>query len=174
MAKSPSILPIERVASRIYLIRGEKVILDADLAELYQVPTGRLNEQVKRNITRFPKDFMFQLTQEEMEALRSQFATLKGRGKHPKYLPHAFTEQGVAMLSSVLRSTHAAHVNVAIMRAFVKLRQMLATNEALARKVSQHDQQIAVLFEHVKTLLEPPKPPKKKWIGFIHPKDKGD
>ena len=169
-AKSQSIIPIESIASRIYLIRGGKVMLDADLAELYGVTTGNLNLAVRRNERRFPQDFVFHLHAEEFESLLLQNAISKGRGGR-RTLPYAFTEQGVAMLSSVLRSDRAADVNVVIMRAFVRLRQMLATNEEVARKVAQHDRQIAVLFEHVQKLLEPPEPKKKRSIGFIHSKD---
>src|SRR5271170_5195439 len=115
---------IEKVENLIYLIRGQRVMLDSDLAEIYEVPLKRLNEQIRRNAERFPIDFMFQLTTEERRSLRSQFATLKmGRGQHRKYLPYAFTEQGVAMLSSVLNSPKAIKVNIQIMRTFVKLRQ---------------------------------------------------
>lgn len=122
-------LSIRLIERRIYLIRGLKVMIDEDLSELYGVPTKRLNEQVRRNRKRFPEDFMFQLTREEAEALRSQIATSKtGRGGR-RSLPYVFTEQGVAMLSSILNSERAIEVNIAIMRAFVKLRQMLETNE---------------------------------------------
>lgn len=138
------------------------------LAALYGVTTGNLNLAVRRNQRRFPEDFVFQLTAEEFEALRLQNARPKGRGGR-RTPPYAFTEQGVAMLSSVLRSDRAAEVNVAIMRTFVRLRQVLATNEELARKVAQHDKEIAVLFKHVKALLEPPQGPKKHPIGFIPP-----
>ncbi len=164
-----SLIPIERIASQIYVIRGEKVMLDSDLAVLYDVTTGNLNKAMKRNPRRFPEDFVFQLSGEEYEALRFQTGRAKkGRGGR-RSPPYAFTEQGVAMLSSVLRSQRAAEINVAIMRTFVRLRQLLATNEDLARKVGQHDRQIAVLFEHVKALLEPPDPPKKHPIGFVQP-----
>ena len=136
---------VQLIEQRIYLIRGQKVMIDFDLAELYGVPTKRLNERISRNKKRFPEDFMFRLTQQETEALRSQFAISKsdlrsqsvisntGRGGR-RYLPYAFTEQGVAMLSSVLNSEQAIEVNIAIMRAFVRLRQMLETNEELNRK----------------------------------------
>src|SRR5580700_2429404 len=148
-------------------------LLDRDLAELYQVPTKRLNERVRRNPKRFPGDFMFQLTAEEAEASRSQIATLK-RGHNIKYLPYAFTEQGVAMLSSVLNSDRAIEVNIAIMRAFVKLREMLATHKDLARKLEdiesklgQHDEHFQVVFEAIRQLMIPPPEPKKKnRIGF--------
>ncbi len=146
------LIPVEIIEKKIYLIRGHKVMLDSDLAELYGVETKRLNEQVRRNLKRFPDDFMFQLTEEEAESLRSHFATLKsGRGKHRKYLPYAFTEQGVAMLSSVLNSDRAIEVNVQIMRTFVKLREMLSTHKDLARKLAdmekKYDAQFNVVFD---------------------------
>lgn len=168
---SSAFVPLERVASRIYLIRGRKVMLDSDLAELYGVLTKNLNLAVRRNSRRFPEDFMFQLSEEESQALRLQFETSNaGRGGR-RYRPFAFTEQGVAMLSGVLRSKRAVEVNIGIMRAFVRLRQVLATNEELARKVAQHDREIGVLFKHVKALLEPPPAPRKRRIGFIHADD---
>jgi hypothetical protein len=158
MPKPQPVIPVERVASRIYLIRGEKVMLDSDLAELYGVPTKVLNQAVRRNRDRFPEDFMFPLTSAEVEILRSQIVTLKptGRGKHSKYLPNVFTEHGVAMLSSVLRSKKAIQVNIAIIRTFVKIRQILASNRDLARKIQEHDRQIAMLFDTVEKLLAPP------------------
>ena len=162
------IIPIERIASRIYLIRGQKVMLDEDLAVLYGVTTGNLNLAVRRNARRFPEDFIFQLSSAEFDSLLLQNAIAKGRGGR-RTPPFAFTEQGVAMLSSVLRSNRAADVNVIIMRTFVRLRQVLATNEDLARKVAQHDRQIAVLFEHIHTMLAPA-PVKKNPIGFVPPK----
>jgi hypothetical protein len=169
--RGAGIIPIERIAASIYVIRGQKVMLDADLAALYGVETRVFNQAVRRNRDRFPDDFLFQLTEEEAKALRSQIVTLEpGRGRYPKYAPLAFTEQGVAMLSSVLRSKRAVQVNISIMRAFVRIRQVLATSEELARKVAQHDRQIAVLFEHVQKLLAPP-PVKKNPIGFIRPQD---
>ena len=165
-AEHDSLIPVERIAAQIYVIRGQSVMLDSDLASLYAVTTKRLNEQVKRNARRFPEDFAFQLTAHELESLRSQIATSKkGRGGR-RYLPYAFTEQGVAMLSSVLRSDRAADVNVAIMRTFVRLRQVLMANEHLARKVSEHDRQIAVLFRHVQQLLQPDEPARRRDIGF--------
>lgn len=172
MAKAQFLIPVERIISSIYLIRGEKVMLDSDLAQLYGVTTSRLNEQVKRNIRRFPTDFAFQLTRAEFNSLKSQIATLNdgGRGRHRKYLPYVFTEHGVAMLSSVLRSKKAVEVNIGIIRAFITIRQMLATNRDLARKVQEHDQKIAVLFDAVQKLLAPPAT-KKNPIGYIHPKD---
>ena len=163
-AQSASIIPIERIAAQIYLIRGEQVMLDSDLAELYDVPTKRLNEQVSRNLGRFPEDFMFQLTPEEFANLKSQIATPSWGGRRTP--PRVFTEHGVAMLSAVLRSQQAVAVSLAIVRAFVKLRRVLVTNEELARRVAQHDQEIAILFEHIQGLLEPPELPKKHPIGF--------
>ncbi len=169
--KAEGIIPVERIAARIYLMRGLKVMLDFDLAELYGVTTRRLNEQVTRNAERFPEDFMFRLSREETAALnRSQFATGSQKHRDPRYPPRAFTQEGVAMLSGILRSRRAVEVNIGIMRAFVRLREMLASNEELARKVAQHDRQIAVLFDEVEKLLELPEP-KKNPIGFIHPKD---
>ena len=165
---NPEVAPIERIAGCIYLIRGQKVMLDADLAVLYGVETRAFNQAVKRNPDRFPEDFMFRLTSEETVNLRSQNVISSWGGRrHP---PYAFTEQGVAMLSSVLRGQRAARVNVAIMRTFVRLRQILATHEDLARKVAQHDRQITVLFDQVQKLLAPP-PLKKKTIGFQPPRD---
>ena len=172
-ARPQSIIPIERIASRIYLIRGRKVMLDADLAEIHGVATRVLNQAVTRNSERFPEDFMFRLSWDEYGTLRSQNVTLEsgGRGQHRKFAPRAFTQEGVAMLSGVLRSPRAVEINIGIMRAFARLREMLATNKELARKVAQHDQEIAILFEHVQQLLEPPEPKKQQPIGFIHPKD---
>ncbi|MHB9111247.1 MAG: ORF6N domain-containing protein [Thermoleophilia bacterium] len=149
-------------------IRSQRVMLDFALAELYQVETRVLMQAVRRNIERFPEDFMFQLTKEEAEASRSQFVTLK-RGLNIKYLPHAFTEQGVAMLSSVLRSQRAIQVNIEIMRAFVQMKQMLASYEDLARKVDalekKYDVQFSAVFDAIRQLMTPPDP-KKKQIGF--------
>ncbi len=173
-------IAVEVVATRILEIRGKKVMLDRDLARLYGVEPKRLNEQVKRNIKRFPDDFMFQLSWEEIEFLRSQFATLNGvrselskRGKHIKYLPYVFTEHGVAMLSSVLNSERAIQVNILIMRAFTKLREIFLTHRDLAGKISelekkyaQHDNTIKDIFEAIKQLLEPPKVKEKRIIGF--------
>jgi phage regulator Rha-like protein len=160
----------EHIEQNILLIRGHRVMLDTDLAILYGVPTKRLNEQVRRNKKRFPSDFMFQLTAEEVDRLRSQFATLKaGRGQHRKYRPYAFTEQGVAMLSSVLHSERAIQVNIAIMRAFVQLREMIGSNKGLARRLNElekkYDSQFRVVFEAIRKLMAEPDP-KVKRIGF--------
>ncbi len=159
-------LQIER---RIYLLRGLRVILDADLAEMYGVPTKSLNLAVKRNRDRFPDDFMFQLTVEEADGLRFQIETSKPVRGGRRYRPYAFTEQGVAMLSSVLRSSRAVQVNIAIMRAFVRLRELLLTNADLARKLdameAKYDSQFKVVFDALRQLMTPPDPPRRR-IGF--------
>ena len=165
-----ALVPVEIIEKKILLIRGEKVMLDADLAELYCVQARVLNQAVKRNIDRFPGDFMFQLSREEDDSLRSQIVTLKkGRGQHRKYLPYVFTEQGVAMLSSVLNSERAVKVNIEIMRTFVRLRQMLASNAELARKLAslekKYDEQFKVVFDAIRELMKPPEP-KRSRIGF--------
>jgi hypothetical protein len=162
-AALPDAVPLERIAASIYVVRGHKVLLDSDLAALYGVETKVFNQAVRRNQERFPDDFMFQLTEEEATNLRSQIVTSSWGGK--RYAPLAFTEQGVAMLSSVLRSPRACQVNIGIMRTFVRIRQLLHTNEELARKVAQHDRQIGTLFDHLQKLLAPAKP-KNRPIGF--------
>ena len=165
------VIPVKRIASSIYLIRGEKVMLDSDLSALYGVETRVLNQAVTRNTERFPDDFMFQLTAKEHESLRSQIVTLKsGRGQHRKYRPRAFTESGIAMLSTVLKSKQAIQVNIAIMRTFVRLREVLATHKDLARQVEKHDKEIAVLYEYLQKLLEPPKSSRRQ-IGYIRHQD---
>src|ERR1039458_6054336 len=159
MAKpQAAIIPVERIASRIYLIRGQKIMLDSDLAQLYQVKAIALRQQVKRNIGRFPEDFMFQLTEQEVDTLLSQ-NVIPSRRVLGGSLPYAFTEQGVAMLSAALRSERAVQVSLAIMRTFVKLREILASNRERARKVQEHDQKIAILFDTVQKLLTAPQPP---------------
>jgi phage regulator Rha-like protein len=165
-----SLVPTERIERAILLLRGQKVILDTDLAALYGVEAKDLNQAVKRNLERFPEDFMFQLNTDEATSLRSQTVTLKtGRGQHRKYLPYAFTEQGVAMLSSVLRNQRAVQVNIEIMRGFVHLRKMLASNAQLAGKLEAlektYDAQFKVVFEAIRQLMAPPDRPRKK-IGF--------
>lgn len=160
----------EHVASAIIVVRGHRVLLDRDLAHLYGVETKALNQAVRRNIARFPADFMFQLTLEEQAGLRSQFVTLDaGRGRHRKYLPLAFTEQGVAMLSSVLRSPRAIAVNIEIMRAFVEMRRVLNSTERLARKLDllerKYDGQFSVVFEAIRELAAP-KTGSKRRIGY--------
>ena len=165
-----ALVPLDRIENSILILRGERVILDEVLATLYAVTTKRLNEQVRRNIARFPSDFMFQLSQEEYERLRSQSATLKsGRGKHRKYLPFVFTEQGIAMLSSVLGSERAILVNIEIMRAFVRLRRWMVTHADLAQKLaameSKYDIQFRAVFQAIRSLMVPPVKEKKE-IGF--------
>jgi hypothetical protein len=211
----PRSLSVEVIATRIYMIRGQRVMLDKDLAKLYGVSVGRLNEQVRRNIKRFPQDFMFLITRQEVRALRSQIAILNmqpyvaqldsdlrsqiatsneqlsieqevsnlgsqnvisKRGHHLKFLPYVFTEQGVAMLSSVLNSERSIQVNIMIMRAFVKLKELLLTHKDLADKIAElekryatHDDKIQLIFEAIKKLLEPvpfQPEPKKPPIGF--------
>jgi hypothetical protein len=186
-----TLIPAERIERRILLLRGQKVMLDFELAELYGVPTKALNQAVKRNIERFPADFMFELSDEEAKlvsrsqivtldgenmgkaqgnkgSLRSQIVTLK-RGQHLKYAPYAFTEQGVAMLSSVLRSPRAVQVNIAIMRTFVQLRQLMSTHADLAQKLksleSKYDAQFKVVFDAIRELMSDKKLPKRE-IGF--------
>ena len=165
-----AVLKPENVAQLIFFVRGEKVMLDADLAKLYGVTTKRLNEQLRRNRERFPEDFAFQLTNDELDALRSQIATSSSHGGR-RYLPYAFTEQGVAMLSSVLRSARAVEVNIAIMRTFVQLRRLMDRNRDLARKIEalekKYDEQFAAVFAAIKELIAPAASPKKQ-IGF-HP-----
>ena len=161
-------VPLRRIEQAILQVRGHRVMLDADLAAFYGVETGALVRAVKRNAYRFPEDFMFQLTSQEFEILRCQFGISSSWGgrRHP---PYAFTEQGVAMLSSVLRSRRAAHVNVEIMRAFVRLRRILAENAGLAQRLDElekkYDAQFRVVFDAIRQLMQPPEP-KKKRIGF--------
>jgi hypothetical protein len=186
------IIPAERIARSIYLLRWQKVMLDFDLAALYGVATKALNQAVKRNRERFPEDFMFQLSAEETASLKSEFVTSSSQGAGDKrilknwsqfvtssrkhrgatYRPYAFTEQGVAMLSSVLKSERAVKVNIAIMRAFVKLRETLETNRELARKfaelenkVGKHDQEIAAILDAIRQLMAPAEKPRRE-IGF--------
>ena len=167
-----SLIPVERIERLIFLIRGHKVMLDSDLAELYGVTTKRLNEQVRRNLSRFPEDFLFQLTESETHLLRSQFATSKERRGGRRYLPYAFTEHGVAMLSSVLNSERAIKVNIEIMRTFVRLRRILASHADLARKLDalekKYDAQFKIVFDAIRQLMASPEPePPKKRIGFL-------
>ena len=180
MAKSQIKIALsdDTIVKKIYLIRNQKVMIDRDLAELYGVSTGNLNKSVKRNIRRFPGDFMFILTMEEYDSLRFQTGILK-RGKHSKYLPYAFTEQGVAMLSSVLNSERAIDVNIRIIRIFTKMREMIMTHKDILLKLEQiekklaiedekttkHDTDIELIFTYLKELLNPAHPPMKK-IGY--------
>jgi hypothetical protein len=170
LARRPAPSLITSIETHILLIRGQKVMVDSHLAELYRVPTKVFNQAVKRNLKRFPADFMFRLTSKEMEILRSQFVTSSWGGR--RTLPYAFTEQGVAMLSSVLNSERAVQVNIAIMRAFVKLREILTTHRELAGKIEelekkyrQHDVKINTVFDTIRQMLQPPTSPRRR-IGF--------
>jgi hypothetical protein len=188
-------LPLEAITHRITVLRGQKVLLDSDLATLYGVETKRFNEAVKRNLARFPADFMFQLSADEFAALRSQFATLNeagqpgGRGRHRKYLPYAFTEHGAIMAASVLNSPRAIEVSMYVVRAFVRLRELAATHQDLAKRLDaleektellamQHDTfsrntraQLKQVFDALRELMTPPEPPKRP-IGFVTPEEK--
>ena len=173
MAKAKGTVAVmeEKIIDKIHLIRGQKVMIDRDLAELYGVETRRLKEQVNRNLSRFPKHYMFELTQQEYESLRSQNATLK-QGGHAKYLPYAFTEHGVLMLANVLKSGLAIEMSIKVIDVFVKLREMLLTHkdillklEQLEKKATAHDADIQMIFEALKQLLNPPQPPRQR-IGF--------
>jgi len=169
---------LTRITQSILMLRGQRVLLDNDLAELYGVQTKRFNEAVKRNQARFPADFMFQLTGEEAVALRSQIATLKpGRGRHRKYLPYAFTEHGAIMAAMILNSPRAVEMSVYVVRAFVHLRELIASNAELARqlkslesqvkrKFDAHDRAIADILNTIRLLMNPPEP-KKRPIGFV-------
>ena len=179
IATSASAVAVEAIASRILTLRGQRIIVDADLAALYGVPTKRLNEQVRRNLTRFPADFMFMLEAAEWESLRSQIATLKpGRGQHRKYLPYAFTEHGAIMAATVLNSPHAVDVSVYVVRAFVQLRELLSGHKELARRLDElearmarklmtQDQAIAGILDAIRQLMAPPESAKKRPIGFV-------
>ncbi len=172
MSEKKAIVPVGKIEQRILLIRGEKIIVDADLAEFYGVPTKRLNEQVKRNKARFPDDFMFQLSAEEKSEVVANCDHLL-KLKYSKTLPYAFTEHGSIMAASVLNSQRAVEVSVYIVRAFVKIRRMIAENKEMSRKIVQierhladHDEQIIELVKAIKQLLKPEPPPKKRRIGF--------
>ncbi len=154
------IIPDETIIRKIYLLRGQKVLLDADLAVLYEIETKQLKRQVRRNIERFPEDFMFELNPNEYNSLRSQFGTLN-RGTHSKYLPFAFTEQGVAMLSGVINSPKAIEMNIAIMRAFVETRKLIHSNKEIAEqikllfeKISEHDVQLGAIYDAIESLMD--------------------
>lgn len=174
---SNSIIPLERIEQKILLIRGQKVMLDRDLAELYGVKTKAFNQAVRRNLDRFPSDFMFELTAEEYKSLRFHFRTSNLRSQivtssswgGRRYRPLAFSEQGVAMLSSVLRSERAVQVNIAVVRAFVKLRELLATHRDLARKLAEmeknYDVKFKIVFDAIRELMAPPARPPRR-LGF--------
>lgn len=163
-----SLIPAELIEKRIFYLRGIKVMLSLDLAQLYGVPTKALNQAVRRNIERFPEDFMFPLTRAEFDHLKSQFVTSSWGGMR-RALPYAFSEQGIAMLSSILRSSKAIKVNIEIIRAFVRLREMLASNAELARKLDEleqkYDKQFKIVFDAIHQLMTP-SPAKAKPIGF--------
>jgi len=165
-----NIVPIEKVTEKIYLIRGLRVMLDRDLAELYGIETKALKQAAKRNISRFPNDFMFELTKHEFRNWRSQFVTSKSDKIGLRYTPMVFTEQGVAMLSSVLRSKRAIKVNIQIMRIFIKLRQMYLRHDDLRQKIIamelKYDKQFQIVFEAIKQLMEEDEKPKRK-IGYV-------
>lgn len=173
MSEPKEVALVSRIEARILWLRGDRALLDSDLSALYGVTTKQLNQQVRRNRERFPPDFLFELTWEELEALRSQTVTLDeepvGRGRHRKYPPLAFTEQGVAMLSSVLRSQQAIRVNVEIIRAFVRLRRILATHADLARQLGalerKYDVQFRSVFDAIRALMAEKTKPKRR-IGF--------
>jgi phage regulator Rha-like protein len=183
-------LALDVIAGRILLLRGQRVMLDTDLAALFGVPTKRFNAAVRRNLARFPVDFMFPLTNQDLAALRSQIATLKtGRGQHRKYPPYAFTEHGAIMAATILNSQRATEVSVYVVRAFVRLRELLASNKELAAKLEELEQrtealalrhdtlaantrvQLRQMFEAIRELMSPPDP-KRRPIGFITPEEK--
>jgi hypothetical protein len=184
------LLAPEAITLRIATVRGQRVIVDADLAALYDVPTKRFNEAVKRNMAKFPADFMFALTQDEWDALRSQIATLNtGRGQHRKYLPYAFTEHGAIMAATILSSPRAVEVSVYVVRAFVRLRELAVTHSDLAKRLAEledktealamsHDTfsrntrvQLKQVFDALRELMTPPDPPKRP-IGFVTQEEK--
>jgi phage regulator Rha-like protein len=181
--KGASVASIDRIAQSILVLRGQRVLLDSDLARLYGVTTKRFNEQVRRNINRFPTDFMLRLTADEARVLRSQFATLKaGRGRHRKYPPSAFTEHGAIMAAMILNSARAVEMSVYVVRAFVQLRELLASNKELARrldelearlarKLATHDQAITEIIKAIRQLTNAPEPPKRP-IGFVELEEK--
>ena len=169
------LIPQETIESRILLIRGKKVMLDRDLAALYGVETRTLNQAVRRNVARFPGDFMFQLTKEELESWKSQIVISNREKMGLRRRPYAFTEQGVAMLSSVLHSKRAIQVNIAIMRGFVKLKEMISAHKELfyklkdlERKIEKHDEEICAIFDAIRRLMEPPPEKPKRRIGLHH------
>ncbi len=180
MTEKQALVTMANIETRILFFRGQKIMLDFDLAELYGVETRRLNEQVSRNGERFPEDFMFQLSTEEYASLRSQFATLKnGRGQHRKYMPYAFTEHGALMLGNVLKSDRAIEVSLMVVRTFVHLRNLITSNKELSqqldkleRKVAGHDHAIAELINAIRQLMSPSAPDKKRPIGFAPWKEK--
>jgi hypothetical protein len=179
MAKRSTLVTQQEIESAILFLRGEKVLLDSDLALFYGVTTKSLNQAVKRNSGRFPTDFMFRLSATETKALnRSQIVTGSQKHRDPRFPPFAFTEQGVAMLASVLRSERAVHVNIEIVRTFVRLRRVLAANADLARRLDEvesrlgeHDEQFVELIRAIRELMQPTTPPKRRRIGFHQTSD---
>lgn len=181
--KTQAPVPIDHITQAILILRGQRVLLDSDLAELYGVTTKRFNEQVRRNLQRFPPDFMFQLTAAEADSLRSQIATLKsGRGQHRKYAPYVFSEHGAIMAAMILNSPRAVEMSVYIVRAFVQLRELLTSNKQLAkrldeleervtRKLSTHDQAITEIIKTIRQLMAQPEPNKRP-IGFVELQEK--
>jgi len=191
MSAGTESVAVDVIASRIVILRGQRVILDVDLAALYDVPTKRLNEQVKRNAQRFPADFMFRLSAEETTELnRSQFATGSQKHRDPRFAPFAFTEHGAIMAATVLNSTRAVEVSIFVVRAFVQLRELLASHRDLAQKLEELEQktetlamrhddfarntrmQLRQVFEVIQELMEPPEPAKKRPIGFVATEEK--
>jgi hypothetical protein len=179
MAKKSALVSQEQIENAVLLLRSEKVLLDADLAKLYGVTTKALNQAVKRNLSRFPKDFTFRLTAKETAMWnRSQTETSSQKHRDPRYPPFAFTEQGVAMLSSVLRSERAVQVNIEIMRVFVRIRQIIAVNADVARRLDEiearmgeHDEQFIHVIRAIRELMDPPSAPKRRRIGFHAPEE---
>jgi hypothetical protein len=179
ISKDAAPVPVERITQSILILRGHKVLLDVDLAALYEVPTKRLNEQVKRNLERFPTDFMFRLNREEVDALnRSQTATGSQKHRDPRFPPYAFTEHGAIMAATVINSPRAVEMSIYVVRAFVHLRELLASNKELAqqfekleRKVSSHDEAIVAILKTIRQLMNPPEPNKRS-IGFVELQEK--
>jgi ORF6N domain len=175
MSRAQQLIPLETIERRIYVIHGHNVMLDFDLAKLYGVTTSRLNEQMKRNIERFPDDFAFQLARQEFDSLMSQIAISSAGWGGRRKLPWAFTEHGILMLSSVLRSEQAVRVNIAIMRAFVRMREAMISHKEMARRSDdmerKYDAQFKAVFDALRRVMEPPTSPKKRPIGYIIPED---
>jgi ORF6N domain len=167
-----ALVPQEIIEQKIFLIRGKKVMLDRDLAGLYEVPTKQLNRQVRRNIKRFPADFMFQLSRDEYNSLRCHFGTIK-KGSHSKYLPFVFTDYGILMLSSVLNSDRAVEMNIAIMRVFIRLKEIISNHKELAnrlgeleKRMERKDEEVQAIFQAIRDLMKPPPAKRKPKIGF--------
>jgi hypothetical protein len=174
MSNQTEIIPVESIGKSIHLVRNQRVILDSDLSALYRVPTKRLNEQLRRNLCRFPSDFAFQLTRAEWESLRSQIATLKSaRGAHRKYLPYAFTEHGALMVATILNTPRAVAMSVYVIRAFVKMREDLVANAAILKRLAEIDKELLIhdvalrdIYQKLQPLLAPPPEPSRPEMGF--------